>query len=484
MSTALYALGAALAGLLCIMALRASAGGRAARPQALGAGSLDRYAGVEEKLAALVRVPTVSRFDPADEDESAFSDFKAELGRLYPLVAKRLLRTEIGDRALLFEWPGSESGLKPVILMAHFDVVPGGDETLWDSPPFSGEISGGYVKGRGSQDIKITLACSLEAAERLLEAGHCPRRTVYFAFGGDEETGGLRGAGAIAAALLDRGVRASFLLDEGGVVADGMLDFADRPIALVGISEKGYVDVAIEARGTGGHASMPPRHTAAGVVANAVGRVENTPFEARITYTLAKFLEALCPYAPFAYRLLFRNLFLTAPLVKAAFSARPTTNALLRTTAAATMLSASFKENVLPEKARAVFNVRILPGTTVGEALSRLDSIAARSGAGASFAHHGHANDPLPESPVDHEGYEAIKAAASAAFPEAGVVPFMFTAATDTKHYAKVAEAMYRFAPILQNADDLTHIHAANEKISIENVRRCCMFYERFLGGM
>jgi len=475
---------AAFAGLFVVMIARALATPRAAPPRALSPGTLEAFAGVEDKLAALVRVPTVSRFDPAEEDEAAFALFRAELARLYPTATARLLPADAGDRGILLEWPGSDRTLAPAIMTAHFDVVPPGDESDWESPPFSGDRSGGWVRGRGSQDIKVTLACMLEAAERLLLRGFTPRRTVYFAFGGDEETGGRRGAARIASELARRGVKASFLLDEGGVVADGMLPFADRPIALVGISEKGYVDVVMAAKGLGGHASMPPRHTAAGMIAKAVGAGEARRFPAVMTYTLSKFLAALAPYVPFGYRLLFRNLGVTAPLVKAAFSGSPSTNALLRTTAAATMLSASDKENVLPARARAVFNVRILPGSSVREALARLDRIASRFGATATFAHHGHANDPLPESPVEHEGYEAIGRAIAAAHPEAGVAPFMFTAATDTKHYGDVAGAMYRFAPIVQGPDDLSRIHAANERVSVENVRRCCLFYETLLGGM
>jgi len=457
---------------------------RAPPAGSLAPDALDGYAGAEAKLAALVRIPTVSRFDPAEEDGSTFAALLAELPRLYPLVFSRLLRTDVGDRGLLLEWPGSDHGAAPAVMMAHFDVVPAGDAAAWEHPPFSGDAADGFIHGRGTQDIKITLSACLEASERLLSRGFVPRRTIFLAFGGDEETGGVRGAAAIAAALKARGVRASFALDEGGFVARGMLSFVDRPLALVGISEKGYVDVAIEAEGAGGHASMPPRHTAAGTVARAVALSEARPFPGVLTYTLRRFLEALVPYAPFAYRFLFRNLFLTGPLVKAAFSASPTTNALVRTTAAATMLSGSDKENVLPDKARAILNVRVLPGSSVAGVMGRLGSIAREAGASASFAHLGHANDPLPESPVDHEGYRAVSAAIADAFPEAGVVPFMFTAGTDTKHYKDVAEAIYRFAPILQSNEDIARVHAANERISVDNVRRACLFYERLLSGL
>lgn len=466
---------------LAVMAVRALSTPKATRPGSLDASRLEAFDGVEQKLAELVKIPTISRFDASEEDESAFERLIGMVPALFPVVQERLLRLEAGSRALVYEWPGSDPSLAPVLLMAHFDVVPAGDESLWHRPPFSGDIADGYVHGRGTQDVKIMMACALEAAERLLKTGYVPKRTIWFAFGGDEEIGGERGAASIAAMLKARGVHASFLLDEGGFVARNMLSFADRPLALIGVAEKGYVDVAISATGAGGHASMPPRHTAAGLVAKAVALSEAKPSPARITATLARFLDALSPYVPFGYRLLFRNLGLTAPLVKVAFSASPTTNALIRTTQAATMLSGSDKENVLPEKAQAVINVRVLPGDSVAQAVDRLDAIAAKAGAKAGFAHAGHSVEPLPEAPVDHDGYRLIETCIGEVFPEAGVVPFMFTAGTDTKHYIDVADALYRFEPVIQAPADLGCIHAANERISVENVRRCCMFYETLM---
>jgi len=473
--------GGALVLLLLLMLWRTATTDRALPAGVLQANMLAPYAGVELKLAELVRIPSVSRFVPEEEDEEAFSHLDSRINELFPLLGKRLLRANAGNRAILLEWPGADATLKPVILMAHYDVVPPGDESLWEHAPFSGKISGGYVHGRGSQDVKVMMTSALEAVERLLAAGFIPKRTVYLAFGGDEETGGTRGAASIAAILRERGVKASFILDEGGFVAKDLFPFSDRPLALVGVSEKGYVDIAISAMGNGGHASMPPRHTAAGLVSKAVALSETSPFPARITATLSRFLQELAPYAPFLYRLLFRNLFITTPVVKAVFSRVPLTNALIRTTAAATMLSGSEKENVLPDKARAVLNVRVLPGSDVASAMARLENIVGKAGARAEFAHYGHAEEPPPESPVDHEGYKYIKECAVKVFPEAGVVPFMFMAGTDTKHYIDIAEAVYRFMPAMQSPDDLSRIHGANERISVDNVRRCCMFYEELL---
>jgi carboxypeptidase PM20D1 len=487
MTTILSTLAAIITAVMFVLGLcfiRALAVPKAGQAGSLNPDRVAGFAGAEKKLAALVRIPTVSHFDPGQEDNAAFTTLQEEVSRLFPVVMSRLMHVDAGDRALLLEWPGSDASLDPVVLTAHFDVVPPGDLALWEHGPFSGTIQNGYVHGRGCQDIKITLVSVLEAAERLLNEGFVPKRSVYLAFGGDEETGGTRGARSISGILSERGINPEFLLDEGGPVACDVLKFADRPLALVGISEKGYVDIAIEAIGSGGHASMPPPHTASGAVARTVAMSENHPFPGRISYTLARMLEGLCPYVPFLYRVLFKNLFITAPLVKTALAASPTTNALIRTTTAATMLTGSDKENVLPESATAILNVRVLPGSTVAETMAKISSMADSCGASARLAHEGRANDPMPESPVDHFGYQSIEAAVATAFPEAGTIPFMFTAGTDTKHYRNLTPAIYRFTPLFQSPEDIARVHAANERVSVENVHRCCLFYETLLRGI
>lgn len=446
--------------------------------------SLETATGVEGKLAALVKRPTVSWHDYGRADRAAFAGLTADLVRLFPLVHKNLDRKEIGDWGLLYEWKGSDPSLAPAILCSHFDVVPAEDAKEWSHPPFSGDVAEGYVWGRGSQDIKCTLACILDAAERLLAEGFCPRRGIYFAFGGDEEVGGPRGAGAIGGWLSARGVRASFLLDEGGPVADGMLSFADRPLALVGIAEKGYIDVSLIATGRGGHASMPPRRSATGDLARAIAAVEASPGPARLTYTVRQFLERLAPFTPFGYRFLFRNLWLLAPVVKAAFGATATTNALIRTTAAPTMLEGSSKENVLADRARGTINVRILPGESSAQVLDRLTKVVRRTGVGVEPAHEGLTVEALPESKIDHEGYRAIEAALALAFPEAACLPFLFSAGTDTKHYRDVASAIYRMTPLRQTQADLAGIHGRDERVGVGNLRRCAIFYKALLASL
>lgn len=467
--------------LLAIACARAAVGRASPPSPPLDDSALGAMAGVEKKLAALVRRPTVSRYDRSLEHDEHFAALIDDLAEIFPYVHASLERAAIGDRALLYTWKGRDPSKAPAILCAHFDVVPADDVDQWKRPPFSGEISEGFVWGRGTQDSKGTLVSILYSAERLLARGFRPERTIFFAFGGDEEVGGLRGAAAIGATLRERGIKASFLLDEGGPVTDGMLRFVDRPIALVGIAEKGYMDIALEAVGPGGHAAMPPRRTAAGDLARAVAAVEARRERARLTYSARALLTAVSRYSGFGYRLLFKNLWLTAPIVKAALSASGTTNALIRTTAAPTMLEGSAQANVLADKARAILNTRILPGDSSAAVLERIARIAARFGARATAAHEAAVVEPSPESPVDHEGYRAIEAALAASFPDAACVPFLLSGGTDAKHYHGLAQAAYRMTPLRQTNADLAGIHGRDERVAVADLRRCSKFYEALL---
>ena len=159
----------------------------------------------------------------------------------------------------------------PVLGLAHYDVVPPGDEESWDQAPFSGLIADGRISGRGTLDDKGMLVAWMEAVETLCRNGKQPYRTVYLAFGGDEETTGVRGAGSVSALFEKRGIRFSFILDEGGAVAvDQLSSFTKRPVALIGCAEKGYLTLKIIARGNSGHASSPPKYSAVGRLSRAL----------------------------------------------------------------------------------------------------------------------------------------------------------------------------------------------------------------------
>lgn len=441
----------------------------------------DFMSGIAITLSTLVKFRTVSSFNHSQESDEEFAALRASLASLFPGVHKVALREDIGDRGILFTWKGRDPALEPAIFCAHFDVVPAEDSEKWDHDPFSGDISGGYVWGRGTQDIKIMMACLLQAANELAESGFTPQRTILFAFGGDEEVGGMRGAGAIAGIMTQRSIKAAFLHDEGGPIAVGMISFASRPLALIGVAEKGYMDVLLTATGEGGHASMPPKQTATGRICKAVAELEKHPFPPRLVFTVRNFLDMLSPYVPRIYGMVFRSLWLTSPAVISVFSASPTTNALVRTTMASTMLSGSTKENVLADKATAIINTRILPGDSSGEVLRYIQDRVSKYGVTASNAHLEHCVEPSQESPTDTVGWQVLSKALAVSHPEAAPVPFLFSAGTDTKHYSSIARAMYRFTPLSQTQSDLKGVHGRNERVALSELDKCLAFYRSVL---
>jgi carboxypeptidase PM20D1 len=476
---------AAAAGLAYLaLALRALSIGRdepirAIRPKGDAAGELEaeleRFAGLESALASLIRVPTVSRFEETDIDPEPFAAFPEALALAFPVACARFARHEAGPRAILYEWAGSDGGA--AILASHWDVVPPGDG--WTVDPFGGELRDGFIYGRGAQDTKLTIAGTLAAAESLLAEGFVPRRSIYFAFGGDEEIGGRQGAASIAAKLASMGVHADLIVDEGGPVAIDAVPFARGPLALVGVAEKGYADVIVEAPGSGGHASMPPKRIATVDLAKAVVRLSRRPFPARSTRTLARMLAALSSLTPFPARAFLASPKACFPLLARILSSRSATDALVRTSTAVTMLSGSGKENVLPERASAVVNARILPGETVGSTLGRISRVVAPLV--ARVAPGGYACDPSEETEASGPDWDLISYAIGRAFPEATPIPYLFCAGTDTKHYRGLARSTFRFSPMAQDPAEIARIHAADERISVGNLRRCALFYRSLL---
>lgn len=291
-------------------------------------------AAAAERLAGALRIVTVSTEDPAARDDETFSSLHSFLAQSFPNVHATLRREIVGRGALLYAWPGTDASLRPVVLCAHLDVVPVEPQTkaAWTHAPFAGEIADGYVWGRGVLDYKLGVAGMLEAIEILLAQGFQPRRTVLLAFGADEEVGGAEGAARIAARIESRYHQAEFVLDEGGIVSEGGVPGVAAPVALVGIAEKGFASVELVAQGEGGHSSMPPRHTAVGVIARAVARLESQPFRANLRAPAADLFNYVGPETAFPRRLVFANRWLFDPLIEWMLARAPSTDAILRTT--------------------------------------------------------------------------------------------------------------------------------------------------------
>ncbi|TVQ96028.1 MAG: M20/M25/M40 family metallo-hydrolase [Spirochaetaceae bacterium] len=441
---------------------------------------LSAHGGEMKRLARAIQFQTVSSIDDPAANEPEFSAFEQFLADSFPGVHTECRLEAIGAPGLLYTWEGTESTLKPMLFLAHYDVVPAAKvepDAVWNHPPFSGAIAEGCVWGRGALDDKSVLMSILEAAERLIARGYRPRRTLLFAFGGDEEVTGARGAARIAAELARRGVRTAATFDEGAVVVEGMLPFLTRPIALIGVAEKGYLDLRLVAQQSGGHASMPGRGTALGRLSRAVAAVDRHPFPARLIPAVADFLRRVGRSGRGPAALLFRAPRLLAPVVLRALGASPSTDALVRTTIAPTMARGSDAPNVLPARAEAVINLRLLPGTSIADALTRVGRIAAPHGVSVEALPG--ASEPVPESPTNTSAYRALERVIAEHFPEAVPAPFLVTATTDSKHYTAISDAVYRFVPLRLDTEALGTIHGVNERITHRDYRRAVAWYQR-----
>ncbi|NOW00675.1 M20/M25/M40 family metallo-hydrolase [Isoptericola chiayiensis] len=434
--------------------------------------------GVAERLSRLIQLPTVS----AELEQRGPEPFEALvelLAEQYPLVHAHLERERIGDLGLLYRWPGrGDADDGPLVLMAHFDVVPVDASDDWTYPPFEGRIADGWVHGRGALDDKGPLVVVLEAVENLLAAGFTPARDVYLSFGGDEECHGPS-AEAIAATLEARGVVPWLVLDEGGAVVDSPLPMVSGTAAMVGVGEKGVLTARLTTRGDGGHASMPPTTTAVRRIARAVERLGPRTFPARTPRAVTEMLRRFSERATGPGRAALRALAAAPAATAQAFVARGgETAALVRTTVAATMLDGGTAANVLPSRASATLNLRIALGETVGGTVARIRRRIADEQVEVEVVE---ASEPSPESPTDDDRFALITSAVGVSHPDAATVPYVVFAATDSRYFHRFSPAVYRFAPLKMSAAQRATIHGVDERVEIAELERGEVFHRTLL---
>lgn len=435
--------------------------------------------GIADRLGRMIRVETVSAELEA-RGTGAFDEFQLLLAELYPLVHSALERELIEPLGLVYRWPARDAGAdsgQPVVLMAHWDVVPASGQD-WKLPPFSGEVSDGAVQGRGALDDKGHLCVLLEAVENLLAEGFAPARTVYLCLGGDEEVFGASGA-AIAEALRDRGIVPWLVLDEGGAVTEVPFPGVEGMFAMIGLGEKGVATLELSTSGTEGHPSAPPDLTAVTRLSRGVGRLSHNPFTPRMPRTVRQTFAALAGHATGPAKPLL-GLATRVPwlLGRLLVAAGGETAAMVRTTVAPTMLAAGTAPNVLPGSARAIVNVRVNLGETVDHVRRRIERAVHDPEVKVRVVE---GYDPTPESPTDCGQFGLLEKAVRVAFPDTPVVPYVTMAATDARHWHRFAPAVYRFSPLPMTAAERASIHGADERVSIEGLRRGELFYRVLL---
>ena len=476
---ALYIVIALLALLIVVLAINTlrkkthSAASEAIEPIPLDDDELAQH------LAGMIRFKTVTSVTMEGIDRKEFLGLHKYLEKTYPLLHKTLEKEVVNEYSLLYRWTGSGSDKKPFLMMAHMDVVPVEESTAgdWTHEAFSGDIADGYIWGRGAIDMKGQLAAIFESVEHLIGEGFAPKRDVYIAVGHDEESMGVLGAIQIVERLKEMKVQLDFVIDEGGVVMDGKMLGINAMVATIGICEKGYADIRLTAKSAGGHASRPPKETAVGTLSKAIVAIEKHQMKSSLNQPLRDMLSAVGSHMNFPLNVIASNLFITKPLLLKGLAAGSTGAAMVRTTAAPTMLKGSGAPNVLADRAEAVVNFRIAPGETVDDVLAHVRKVTR----GRVDVTTMHAYNPSSVSRTDSEAYRVIAHTAGEIFAGYLVAPYLMIAATDSRWYTPVADGVYRFQPFRSLSEDLGTIHAVGERLSIESLREGTRFFMRLV---
>ncbi|MBK5283963.1 MAG: M20 family peptidase, partial [Bacteroidia bacterium] len=422
-----------------------------------------------QRLVSAVQIPTVSNQDDSLNQTEYFNTFHQLIENSFPLVSANLSKENISSNSLLFRWDGTDSSFLPVVFLSHQDVVPAHEQqSKWLHPPFSAIIDSGYIHGRGTLDDKSGVFGLMEAVEYLLQKKFRPKRTIYFAFGHNEEVGG-NGAKTMADWFAQKNITAEFILDEGGSIVTDVIKEVSQPVALIGIAEKGYATIQLIVDEESGHSSMPPQHTAIGLLSRAITNLENNPFASRYDGGTKGLFDFIAPEMNFFKRLIFANVWLFSPIIKNILSAKNSTNAAIRTTIAATIFNAGEKENILPHHASAVINFRILPGETVDDVLTYVKRIINDRQVHIELKGIGYTASQV--SDVNSNGYNIIAKSVKEIFPSVIVAPYLVVGTTDARHYSMVSKNIFRFIPLWLSNEDLKRIHGINERIAVENYK-------------
>jgi carboxypeptidase PM20D1 len=427
-----------------------------------------------DHLQKAIQLITISHENDDKFKGQPFIDFLNFLATAYPLADSLLKPEVINNYSVLYTWEGSNPSTKPIILAAHIDVVPVDDPTKndWRAKPFSGGMVEESIWGRGSMDDKGSLVAIMETTEKLLREGYQPTQTIYLAFGHDEEIGGNKGAAHLAEALKAKGVKAEFILDEGGFILQNYIPGIEQPVAMIATAEKGFLTVELAVSTNGGHSSMPSRENAIGTLATAIHDLENNQFDYKMIKVTEEFIDHLGPEMPFGMKLVFANKWLFGSMILKGMSNH--------TTIAPTIINSGVKDNVLPTKAVAKINHRILPGETSEDVIAHVKKAINNE---RVVITPGSANEPSKISDSDTEAFRILAKTIVEVMPGTIVTPGLTPGGTDTKHYADIVDYVYRFSPIRfePGADGP---HSVNEHLPLLDYQNSINFYYRLIKNL
>ena len=431
---------------------------------------------VVSNLQTLVRFKTVSYRDQSLEDDAEFENMIAKLPELYPNVYEKCSLTRLPDRALLYRWVGKQSD-SPSVLMAHYDVVPVNADA-WEKPPFDAILENDVIWGRGTLDTKVTFASILYAADKLIKEGFVPENDIYFAFSGGEEVNG-KGAANIVDYFEANKITPAMVVDEGGAVVENVFPGVKSPCGMIGIAEKGMVDVCYRTKSAGGHASAPKPHTPVGTLSAACVKVENNPFPSHLSAPVAQMFDTLGRHSSFVYRMIFANLWCFSPVLDMICKkSGGELNALMRTTVAFTQMNGSSASNVIPPEATMVSNIRLNPHDTVDSALAYLKQVVKDENVEITAIH---GMNPSRISRTDCDGWNKVANAVASTWKGSIVTPYLMVQCSDSRHWGRISDRVYRFSAMDLTSEERATIHGNNERIRVDCLCRASEFYLRLM---
>ena len=437
--------------------------------------SLDRDKVVAD-MADMVRCRTVSYRDHSLEDTAEFAKFHALLAERFPRIHQKAALHHVGRNGLLYHLPG-DSAAAPTVLMAHYDVVPV-EEAYWTHPAFDAVIEDGVMWGRGTLDTKCSLCGVMEALEHLLGEGYRPQNDLYLSFSGEEEIDG-DSCPAIVAYLEQQGVRPALVLDEGGAVVEKVFPGVEGQCALIGIAEKGGLNLEFSLEASAGHASTPPVHTLLGRLCRAVTRIEAKPFPCRLTPPVLQMFDTLGRHSGFLYRLIFANLWCFGPVLDLICRlSGGELNAMVRTTVATTRMQGSDAYNVLPGRATFATNVRLMGGDTIDAAVAYLKKVVKDDHVRVQVVN---GMNPSLCSDTANPQWDTLCQAVRETWPQALVSPYLMMACSDSRHYCRITDRVYRFSPLFMPKELRGLVHNHDERIPLDSLVQIAAFYVRLL---
>lgn len=477
--------------------------------------SVEYHREIINKLSGIIRIPSESYDDlgPIGEDDrwNIFFQVEEYIKANYPTVFQNVKLDHANTHGLILTWEGSvpPSEAKPILMLAHQDVVPVLAENVkdWTHPPYDGHYDGEIIWGRGATDDKGYLISIIESLDLLIKSGFKPKRTVILAFGCDEEISGENCGRPISDFLSeqygDDGIY--LIMDEGST---GIQREFDQSFAMVSVAEKGYLDVGINVSSTGGHASNPPDHNVIGILSEIVVAIESNPFPGKVTpeNPIFRFLECGAVHAPESSfpkgvrqklkKVAQNDIISQEQLARTLDDMRY----FFKTSQSVGKINGGVKINAIPETASTLVNLRLAVETSIAQVEAHYESLVRKIAQKHGMAFAGFyspcnpaekrkicmfgvdALEPAPVSPVDAEPYRILSGTIKNVLKPLDsdnkliVTPYLMPANTDTKFFWALTKNIFRFTPV-NLVENLNRAHTTDEFIRAEEFVREPLFF-------